>query len=1000
MVALTAKTLGLPHLSLSRTSSPSRSNSLNSNPPTPSSNNPSPTSTAPTSPAVGNTPTSTSFFSLDRKRSKSTSPKNRPVDNLGPVEVAPLPPSAPSANSTLQPAESVDKDKVRRTSFGASLSAFSNPSARSISPATRSSTLPAGLSLTPASAQLLSAQEHTVAVGGGGGTPTGLTNGGFKPLQAAIAKSAGVVKDRGGALLMRSKSSDRAEGIAAAAVAANLAEGAGASAATKKKGVMGTVRGLALGQSVSQPAQSRSNGGGGNAASTLHHPVPVRSSSSLLPPPHSGSTTPSHDSQSISRPNSQVHQLAESHVSQISLRMSETVNKVFMPSAHGIAGQQADKLEGTFFVPSSAVQEATGGKGRPCPRVMKSREFGEMLVTELQAAVHDSYLLRTILRSSVLKALSLFLSRLSALLLVPSSPNDPAFNVPLSLSLSKDPKNQESDGHFASNFPLALRYNLHIVRCAITVKQYLLEVAARGGNEGGMPSFVEETLRPWRGKLTELIGRVMNPVVASYKAAIVEACKKSRIEGGIIGTDGAAAASRGRANSGGGGISALGLNVNPRSATQGRSLSIGRSSTPVPLALSSTSTTGGGGSTGPAWLQEAGAIFDVCSRLFARLEAKTDTDRWAVGVAIAATWKGMLGCSARIISEDGLVTPGTGSAPSTSTSHPALAVPPPVKNRLLGGVKKTPSPPPSPPLPPVNLGVLPALNGSSSGPSPATVAFVRLISDLELFENRLTTFLTSTLSSPRVVFHPSAAPVDSCPGAPSCGLCKTGRTFDEESDSSDEDADDAQGGSAGAPGKESRLALSAMREAMQALSSMIIVVRASRDLKVIEEALQVDSPPGSSPQKPSNAPLTPSDLFALGPAKPTSSSTNTSATPSAASAALPGPAHPLCPTLRSAIIDLHPLILLHLVLSRLPRSLPFRLPHEIWALRGGWDEYENELRGFAAGEEWAGEVAWEVRGELVKTRQQQGGGEGLTEREKESLKVLEETVERVSRDSA
>ncbi|GAA5961667.1 hypothetical protein JCM3765_000468 [Sporobolomyces pararoseus] len=1004
MVALTSKNLSLPHLSLSRNNSPSRSNSLNSNPPTPtsSSSTPTPISTAPTSPALPHNTTgsaSTSFFSLDRKKSKSTSPKHRPAidKNLTPIE--PLPTTNGPATSTTpsqrpSTATGDEKEKNRRSSFGTSLSgAFSNhptSSSRSTSQAgIKSSTLPAGLSLTPASAHLTSQQE------GGGEASQTTTGGGFKPLQAAIAKSAGVVKDRSGALLMRSKSSDRAnEGTTSNA---SQATGPSSNELQKKKGVMGTVRGLALGQSVSQPAQSRSSS---STATTTNGPTiphaPVRSASthpSLLPShshSHSGTTTPI--SEPPIRSTSQIHQLSESHVSQISLRMSETVNKVFMPSLHGAQGQQQDKLEGCFFVPTSTVQEATGGKGRPCPRVIKSREFGEMIITELRAAVHDSYLLRTILRSSVLKALSLFLSRLSALLLVPSSPNDPSFVPPLSISTCKDPKNQESDAHFISNFPLALRYNLHIVRCALTIKQYLLEIATKGG----FPGFVEETLRPWRGKLTELIGRVMNPLVGSYKSAVTEACRRSREEGGYLS---AADGGRGRANSGER-TSSLGLSGVSRSASQGRSLSLGRSSTPTPLALSSTvvsgSAGGGGSASGPAWLQEVTIIFEVASRLFTRLEAKTDTDRWAVGIAIAATWKGMLGCSARIISEDGIVPT---SAASTISTNPgagvSTTVPAPVKNRLLGSVKKTPSPPPSPPLPAVSLSTTSAPGPTSS--SSATLAFVRLISDLELFEHRLTTFLTSTLSSPQVVFHPSAAPVDSCPGAPSCGLCKTGRTFDEESDSSDE-----EGHSNEIPGKESRLALSAMREAMQALSSMIVVVRASRDLKVIEQALRSDyssssSSSAPSPSKPSNAPLTPSDLFALGPAKATNpSAAPTSASTTSITIVSPSPAHPLCPTLRSAIIDLHPLILLHLILSRLPRSLPFRLPHEIWDLKAGWNEYESELRGFAAGEEWAGEVAWEVKGEIVRVKQEGG----LREVEENALRVLEETVERVSRDSA
>ncbi|GAA6023809.1 hypothetical protein JCM11491_000553 [Sporobolomyces phaffii] len=1012
MVALTAKTLSLPHLSLSRTSSPSRSTtpapasaSVPSAPPTPS--------TAPTSPSF--------FSSLDRHKSKSTSPTPRPValgsdDDVDASRLSPIEPPLPP-----------ESDKLRRSSFGASLSASFSSSRSSSSPATatKSSTIPAGLSLTPASAHLLSS---SAAQGGGStaGPPAGghttatataaAASGGFKPLQAAIAKSAGVVKDKRGALLMRSKSSDRAhEGVVAAS------HPDAATTTIKKKGVMGTVRGLALGQSVSQPAQSRAAASGSTPAATV---VPLTHA-------HSGATTPtlaesgasSLASSSTAAPGGarastapHVHQLAESHVSQISLRMSEMVNKVFMPSAHGTAGQQADKLEGAFFVPSSAVQEATGGKGRPCPRVVKSREFGETLVAELHAANHDSYLLRTILRSSVLKALSLFLSRLSALLLVPSSPTDASFAVPLAVAASRDPKLQESDSHFAAQFPLALRYNLHIVRCATTVKRYLVDLAS----ERAFPAFVDETLRPWRAKLTELVARVMNPVVASYKLAVVEACNRSRTEGregDVVGAHAASggAAARGRANS---------------SERGARSLSLGRSSTPVPLSLTSATGSGPGGGGpggggggggpgaggaasssllhGPSWLQDVTTVFDVCARLFARLDAKTDTDRWAVGIAIAATWKGMLGCSARVISRDGTVPASAAAAASTATmattANPAAtAVPAPVKNRLLGGVKKTPSPPPSPPLGPVPLGSSSTATapGSSTVASSATIAFVRLIADLELFEHRLVAFLSATISSPAAVFHPSAAPVDPCPGAPQCGLCKTGRTFDPESDSSDDD-DGGQTHGGGPPGHESRLALSAMREAMQALSSMIVVVRASRDLDILERALKADTMTAAATTttkttadtKSTGAPLTPSDLFALGPAKP--SLPPPPPPPSTVTVVSPGPAHPECPTLRSAIVDLHPLILVHLVVSRVPSALRFRLPHDVWQLAGGWDEYASELRGFAAGEEWAVEVAYEVRGEVARVRDT---ASGLSDVEDKALRVLVETVDRVSRDA-
>ncbi|GAA5935035.1 hypothetical protein JCM1841_000101 [Sporobolomyces salmonicolor] len=929
MVAHKTKTLSLPHLSLSRTSA----NSRTSTPTT------TPTSTTPT--PTDDTPPFAPPF--DRKKSKSSSPKPRILDPLLPLE------------KSLSRDPLKDKDK-RRSSFGASLSTFSSAGGpRSSSPAPKSPSTPAGLTLTPAS-----------GIGAGGrsiseSSTSGGVGGGLKPLRAVIAKSVaanGHGGDAGGPLPVRSKSSDRFE------------------EKERKKGVMGAVRGLALGHSVSQPGSSRSASSGLGTGGGAHEGLV--SSAGAGSPVFGGGATPGTATPSVAASSTagqpQLHQLAESYVSKVSLRLGEAVNRVFLPGQGGVAGAQADKLEGIFFVGAAAAQGAFGGKGRASPRVVRSREVGELVFSELQAALHDHYLLRTLLRSSVLKALSLFLTRLSALLLVPSSPSEPLFLAPLSLSSPLSSSSKDPDFLFASHFPLPLRYNLHIVRCASEVKRHLLRVADPA-NE--FPSFVEETLRPWRVKLGELIARVMGPVVAGYRLAVSEACAKARVEGASAdGNEGAGAAAGGEA---------LGLQVPKPSATsQLRSLSLGRG---APAAAGSTPSSADHlhavAAAGPSWLREATAVLDVAAKLFVRLDAKGDADKWAVSIATAAVWKGMLGCAARVI-----------SAPEDESTAQVVVAPQPTaastaRNRILGGAKKTPSPPASPDLPSVDLAAPASSIKRLSPPASSAIAFVRLISDLELLEQCLCAFLTASLSSPSTVFAPAAPPPGACPGGGACGLCKTGRTFDPESDSSsDEDDELPQRGLAA--GRESRLALSAMREAMQALSAMIVVVRASKDLHVLGAALSSSSTAVAAP-----APLTPSALFALPPSPSPSPHTTTTALPSTSVTLTSlSPVNSHCATLHSALLELPPLILLHLVLSRVPRTLGVRLPHELWALRGGWREYEGELRGFAAGEEWAGEVGWEVRGEVARVEGERTE-ERWTEREREAVAVLKAALAKV-----
>ncbi|GAA5846180.1 hypothetical protein JCM9279_005849 [Rhodotorula babjevae] len=1053
MLSLKTKTLSLPHLSLSRNSSPSRSH-----PPTPS--------TGPVSPVL-----------VDR--STSTSPQHYALD--------------PSVEQPPAPAPAQPKPS-RRSSIGASLSALtsrsSSPAAGAPAPSTaplKSPSLPSNLALTPAAPTAATASAPGSLGGARPHRSSSDDKSALRPQRSGRSTSAVASSS---SKKQRSKSSDRAVEVAQLAAAASSssmgppapAPAAAAAAKAKKPGLMasfGRGRGLALGSSQSQPGTSRATatavranslgpdvalGGGSGAFGSGGAPASRSPVLGATPLAHSGAATPvtavgglagahghahalgSHANVSAKGQNVQLHQLAESYVGKVGLRLGEAVNKVFLPvptGPGGIVDKAADKAEGPFG------GHAVVCKGRAAPRLARAKEVGELITAELQAASHDPYLLRTLLRSSVLKALSLFLTRLSALLLV-ASPTDPA----LAPTLFAAPRTIKD----ADSLSIPLRFNLQIVRCAYEVKHALRLVAEPGG---GFPHFVDETLKPWRVKLAELINRVMGPFVQSARLAVGDVCARARTEGAVGSSGeplaaGAAAAAAAAAASSSLGLHGVAHPVPPplkTSATsQLRSLSLGRTA-PQHLAVSTPVTGPSGGvlspsaaaaaaaaaTAGPPWLRDLSAQLDAVVRVVARLEGGSDADKWVVSVATAASWKGMLHLSARAVGVVGgsatastggeAVEKGSSAAGTGEKALPAPAHQLPVRRGLLGGVgiKKTPSPPQSPPLPAADL-VGPRASGAAGpstaaarAPSAADIAFVRLLSDLELLEARLKAFLVAGLSTPATVLAPSttaAAAPSSCPASSrntGCGLCRTGRTFDDESSDSSSDDDDEGERDGGArrpdPSRESRLALSAMREAMQALSAMVVVVRASKDLGVLGRAIEGPRHVAAAAvSSDAQARLTPSALFALQAAP---------ATPSAGLSTPNGAAAPLssqCPTLLSALVTLPPILLLHLIAARLSPSpssssssssvaSTLRLPHELWALRGGWDEYASELRGFAAAEEWELEVAAEfaaeaervlaLRGEHDKER---GAATRAAddEREREALEALRAAARRTA----
>ena len=614
--------------------------------------------------------------------------------------------------------------------------------------------------------------------------------------------------------------------------------------------------------------------------------------------------------------------LEESYVAKVSQRLGEAINRVFLPASTGGVGT-ADLVVG----------------GRMAPRVERAKDAADMVLNELGAAMPDHYLLKVIIRSSVLKSLSLFLTRLSALLLA---------TQPLELPIP-------------AVLPPAIKLNLSVVRAAHLMASGLREA----GKLHGAPSFVAETLNPWAVKMEEVMARVMTPILTSLRAEVVRVTLLAQL------APAAAAEASKAAVHGAATPTTLAAKAHMPTASQIRNLSLplSRSASPAPAVIA-----------GPTWLAELGALLDSFGRLVKSMECGVAGDRWLVSVGTCAVWKAMLSLSARMIDSD--TTPITTPA-SVPVGKAALFAASAKLKAVQAG-----TPPASPPMRPLDqLYPAPASRGSSHsralspgrGSSPARAialsprerALQKVVTELEQLEVRMQAyvgFLSRALARP--------APWTEACVSPACQLCRTGRGFDPESDS-DEEAKPATNG----------LAQEAMREALQSLSAMVVVCMASGQAGLMREALEADATGVVAARLSAQAaqPLTPSVMLGMSLGQP--GAEGAAPAPTQAEA---GPAS--CPTLLSALPNLPPILLLHLITARLPPSLGFNQPHALFGL--AFESYAAELRGFAQGEEWEGEVGWEVGAEVGRVRsvRVEKGGADLAEGEREGLEMVEWAV--------
>jgi hypothetical protein len=295
---------------------------------------------------------------------------------------------------------------------------------------------------------------------------------------------------------------------------------------------------------------------------------------------------------------------AGAHVDAIGLRFNEAVNRA-------LAGVDAKTKKG--------FRKGAGWT------------VGESIAHELgNSAPTDTYLLRAILRTAV-RALSIYVSRLDALLLPALS--DPQFSAPLNLTPAH---------HHASPLNATQAYAVSVAHAAWEACERIEQML----DLGQYPRFLEDGLRPTLDKFDTVVGKVVRPIFLQLKVDL---------EASVSNTAGGAPKT-----------SAGAMTV--PAAVNGAPLTREKSNPGVPRLAKESS---GGGHpralTVPSSLQHFASRVDGARKVLETVAVPCghDGEGWIVKVMVAVVWRGM-----RVIMEADN-TPNR--APSPGSVHKALS---------------------------------------------------------------------------------------------------------------------------------------------------------------------------------------------------------------------------------------------------------------------------------------------------------------------------------------
>ncbi|GMK56464.1 hypothetical protein CspeluHIS016_0303040 [Cutaneotrichosporon spelunceum] len=295
---------------------------------------------------------------------------------------------------------------------------------------------------------------------------------------------------------------------------------------------------------------------------------------------------------------------AGAHVDAIGLRFNDAVNRA-------LAGVDAKSKKGFRKGAGWAVGESV------------AHELGKTAPT-------DTYLLRAILRNAV-RALSIYASRLEALLLPAFS--DPQFSAHLNLIPTHN---------HASPLNATQAYAVSVAHAAWETCERIEQML----DLGQYPRFLEDGLRPTLDKFDTVVGKVVRPICIQLKVDLEASVS----------------------NTGGGAPKTLAGSMTVPAAVNGAPLVREKSNTGLPRLARESS---GGGQPRvlavPANLQQFASRVDGARKALETIAAPCghDGEGWIVKIMVAVVWRGM-----RVIMEADH-TPNR--SPSPGTVHKALS---------------------------------------------------------------------------------------------------------------------------------------------------------------------------------------------------------------------------------------------------------------------------------------------------------------------------------------
>ncbi|PWZ01533.1 hypothetical protein BCV70DRAFT_158479 [Testicularia cyperi] len=660
-----------------------------------------------------------------------------------------------------------------------------------------------------------------------------------------------------------------------------------------------------------------------------------------------------------------------SHLTQFSLKLSDLVNKAFVPCTAGAAapGSTTGSVAANVAAAAKGATSLTVGgnsssstyagipkinhityEGKHLPDKAKIIEIAQTVVGELRyAEAVDAYLLRAVSRQ-ILKALTLFAARIDSLLVSPTKDSG-ALKVPAT------PKE-------GLHLPAAMEFNIGLITLEWIVEDSL-ERCIEGDRDArgdlipdengqvydGMPHFVSEILTPVRKKMEGTILHIIQPLLTQTKLSIVRCMSAavptpfmSPVSLSPIPTPGSASAATGTTAASAAAVSGVPSEngaISPSAHVPGNVSPPQRTLADAGLAaaLGSSST----------WLRELDGRLEGARRLLLpRIEERCgqDGEGWFISVAIHIIWKGLLILTSRSVALPG----GNNTVETVLGSNAASAS---AFDRLMGEVNQKRSPSPAQltqALKAVGVGSTRAKNRdtldslAASGrqtpqPHHASCDSLASITPFSLVSNRLCAHQLAELQAFEKLMLRFCDGFLRKPGTQSkkAGKGQKRSRFALFASS----ATPSSAGfdlSAYDPDEEDELARAALAEAMHALKSTIIVLQTmERDPAAICAGLeQLKSLPDGDGAPHSDADGAPQ------------------------TAALAGEA-------AQALDAIPNLLLLQVLYNRLPLG-PGRmeLPNPPALFGYTWSDYEKAIAGFAGGEQWAQAAALRYKPEIEK----------------------------------